>query len=74
MERAMKHWTISASAGDSKSMTAIHRSFIMGCVQNDVYELTLKAHNDAFAEMWSNAREDSATADYQKESKHQSNS
>ena len=58
MERAMKHWKISASAGDSDSMTAIHQLFKMGCVQNDVYELTLKAHNDAFAEMRSKGRED----------------
>ena len=58
MERAMKHWKISASAGDSDSMTAIHQLFKMGCVQNDVYELTLKAHNDSCAEMRSKARED----------------
>jgi hypothetical protein len=68
-ERAIKHWTISASAGHSQSMTDIKQSFerVDGGfhapegVENDVYELTLKAYNDACAEMWSKAREDAAT-------------
>ena len=51
---------ISASAGHSKSMASIQELIETGHVQSDVYELTLKAHNDSCAEMRSKAREDSA--------------
>jgi hypothetical protein len=57
MERAIKHCTISASAGHSKSMSAIEGSFEKGLVQTDAYKLTLKAYNDSCTEMKSNARE-----------------
>ncbi len=60
LERAIKHWMISASAGHSKSMASIQELIETGHVQSDVYELTLKAHNDSCAEMRSKAREDSA--------------
>jgi TPR repeat protein len=56
-ERAIRHWSISASAGDSKSMTAIEEEFQKGLVRTDVYELTLKAYNDSCEEMTSKARE-----------------
>jgi len=60
MERAIKHWTISASAGCRDSMTAIHREVERGRVQIDLFELTLKACNDSCAEMRSKARDDAA--------------
>jgi TPR repeat protein len=60
MERAIKHWTISASAGHRESMAAIIRPFNRGLVQNDVYELILKAYNDSCEEMRSKAREEVA--------------
>jgi TPR repeat protein len=47
MERAMKHWVISASAGDGESMPLIKRGFKTRHVKRDVYELTLKAYNDS---------------------------
>jgi TPR repeat protein len=63
MERAMKHWTISASAGDSKSMTAIQTLFEEGNVRTDAYELTLKSYNHSCEEMRSKAREDAGYVD-----------
>jgi TPR repeat protein len=60
MERAIKHWIISASAGHSKSILWIKKSFERGHVQSDVYELTLKVYNDSCTEMRSKAREDAA--------------
>jgi TPR repeat protein len=60
MERAIKHWTISASAGWSGSMTAIQEEFKRGHLQSDLFELTLKAYNDSCVEMRSKAREDAA--------------
>jgi TPR repeat protein len=63
MERAIKHWTISASAGQKKSMTAIQTSFDWGLVQTDAYELMLKVYTDSCEEMRSKAREDAARLD-----------
>ena len=59
-ERAIKHWTISASAGHGESMASIQELFERGHVNSDLYELTLKAYNDSCAEMRSKAREDAA--------------
>ena len=58
MERAIKHFMISASAGWSQAMEAIETLFKEGHVQSDLYELTLQAYNDSCAEMRSKARED----------------
>jgi TPR repeat protein len=63
MERAIKHWTISASAGCRDSMTAIQREFERGRLQIGLYEMTMKAYNDSCAEMRSKAREDAAYFD-----------
>ena len=60
MERAIKHWMISASAGQKESMASIQAEFECGHVQSDVYELTLNAHNHSCEEMRSKAREDAA--------------
>jgi hypothetical protein len=60
MERAIKHWIISASAGDSKAMRTIQENFGGGFVQTDVYELALKAYKYCCEEMTSKAREDAA--------------
>jgi hypothetical protein len=60
VERAVKHWMISASAGHDRSMTAIQEEFEEGLIQSDAYELTLKAYDDSLAEMGSQVRDDAA--------------
>ena len=60
VERAVKHWMISASAGHDRSMTKIQEEFEEGLIQSDVYELTLKAYGGSLAEMRSLVRDDVA--------------
>jgi TPR repeat protein len=60
MERAIKYWTFSASAGQKESMMMIKESFEKGLVQTDAYELMLKAYNHSCEEMRSKARDDAA--------------
>jgi TPR repeat protein len=60
LERAIKHWIISASAGHSKSILMIKKSLERGHVQNDVCELTMKAYNHSCEEMRSEARGEDA--------------
>ena len=60
VERSIKHWMISASAGHNDSMTVIKQEFERKLVQSDAYELTLKTHDDSLAEMRSQARDDAA--------------
>jgi TPR repeat protein len=57
MERAVKHWTIAASAGDYKAMHDLITSFKRGHIIRDAINLTLKAYNNACAEMRSDARD-----------------
>ena len=58
IERAIKHWMISASAGHRMSMKGIKRGFDQGEVNSDVYEPTLKEYNDSCDAMRSKLRED----------------
>ena len=62
VERAIKHFMISASAGWSQAMEAIKFLFKKRHVKRDLYELTLQAYNDSCAEMRSKAREDGMSA------------
>jgi hypothetical protein len=58
MERAVKHWKIAASAGDYKAMHhLITFGFKKGHISRDAINLTLKAYNNACAEMRSDARD-----------------
>jgi hypothetical protein len=56
-ERAVKHWTIAASAGCYISMHQLITSFKRGHIIRDAINLTLKAYNNARAEMRSDARD-----------------
>jgi TPR repeat protein len=60
VDRAIKHWIISASSGHSGSMPDIQRAFKRGLIQTDVYEQTLKAYDVSCAEMRSKARDGAA--------------
>ena len=57
-ERAIRHLTISASAGHRDSMTVLLEKFEKGFIQREVYQSMLKAYNDSCVEMTSKARED----------------
>jgi TPR repeat protein len=57
MERAVKHWTIAASAGDYDAMHQLITSFEKGHVSRETIDSTLKAYNNACAEMRSEARD-----------------
>jgi TPR repeat protein len=57
MERAVKHWTIAVSAGCYLSMHHLRTSFEEGAISRDAINLTLKAYNNACAEMRSDARD-----------------
>ena len=57
MERAVKHWTIAASAGDYTSMDIVRRCFEKGQVSRESIDSTLAAYNKSCAEMRSEARD-----------------
>ena len=57
VDRAIKHWIISASSGHGGSMPEIQRAFERGLVKSYVYEQTLKAYDVSCAEMRSEARD-----------------
>jgi hypothetical protein len=57
MERAMKHFTIGASAGDHKAMHHLITSFKRGHISRESIESTLAAYNNSCAEMRSEARD-----------------
>lgn len=60
MSGAMKHWTISAAAGDDKSLTVIRECFLNGHATKDDFEKALRAHKEAKDEMKSDQREAAA--------------
>jgi TPR repeat protein len=60
-KRALKHWMISAGAGDDKSLKAIRACFVNGHATKDDFEKALRAHKEAADEMRSDQR-DAATA------------
>ena len=56
-QRAMKHFTIAARAGDSKCLENVKKGFIAGLVTKNEYESTLRAYHESQMEMKSEARE-----------------
>ena len=56
-ERAVKHWTIAASAGCCHSMHELITFFEIGFVSRESIDSTLKAYNNSCAEMRSEARD-----------------
>lgn len=63
MERAVKHFMISAEAGDDDSLKAIQQGYLDGHATKDDFEMALRAHKEAKDEMTSDQR-DSAAAFY----------
>ena len=60
INRAVKHWMISASAGHDKSLTAIRAMFMEGYATKDDFERALRSHKEATDEMKSEQREAAA--------------
>jgi TPR repeat protein len=58
MERAVKHWTIAASAGSFNAMQHLKICFERGLVSRDSIDSILAAYNNSCAEMRSEARDD----------------
>ena len=59
-ERAMKHWMISAGAGDDISLHSIRQCFMNGLAPKDDFERALRAHKAASDEMKCEQREAAA--------------
>jgi TPR repeat protein len=57
MDRAIKHWTIAASAGDCYAMHTLITGFEKGYVSRESINSTLAAYNTSCAEMRSEARD-----------------
>jgi TPR repeat protein len=57
MERAVKHWTIAASAGHYIAMHELRELFDQGVVSRESIESTLIAYNSSCASMRSEARD-----------------
>jgi hypothetical protein len=57
MERAIKHWTIAASAGNYNSMNSLTKIFEIGAVSRESIDSTLTAYNNACAKMRSEPRD-----------------
>ena len=60
MSRAMKHWMISAGAGDDVSLKKIRDCFLEGHATKDDFENALRAHKESADEMKSEQREAAA--------------
>ena len=65
MDRAVKHWMISAGTGKDSSLGAIRRSFMNGNTTKDDFEKALRAHKEANDEMKSEQRETAAAVYFQ---------
>ena len=61
MNRAVKHFAISAGAGDDESLTAIRKYFLNGHATKDDFEMALRVHKEAADEMKSDQREAAAS-------------
>ena len=61
MDRAVKHWMISAAAGDDDSLKAIQQCFLNGHATKDDFERALRSHKEAQDEMKSDQREAAAS-------------
>jgi hypothetical protein len=57
MGRAVKHWTIAASAVCYDAMHHLLVEFERGVVERESIDLTLKSYNDSCVEMRSEARD-----------------
>ena len=57
MVRAVKHWTIAASAGDFGAMHQLRAIFEAGALSRDEIDSSLTAYNDCCVEMRSEARD-----------------
>jgi hypothetical protein len=57
MERAVKHWTIAASAGEYQAMHQLRIFFEKGLITRELIDSTLAAYNMSCAEMRSEARD-----------------
>jgi TPR repeat protein len=57
VERAVKHWTIAASAGDYEAMHNLRTGFENGLVSRESIDSILAAYNNSCAEMRSKARD-----------------
>ena len=62
MSRSVKHWMISAGAGDDDSLKSIQKCFVNGDATKDDFEKALRAHKDAKDEMSSDQRDKAAAA------------
>ena len=60
IDRALKHFTISAGAGYDDSLQKIRDLFMAGHATKDDFEKALRAHKDAKDEMKSDPREEAA--------------
>ena len=60
MDRAVKHWMISAGDGHDESLKAIREEFMRGNATKDDFEKALRAHQAAKNEMKSDQREAAA--------------
>ena len=60
--RAMKHWMISAAAGDDDSLKLIQQFFMSGHVTKDDFEKALRSHKESKDELTSDQREAAAAA------------
>jgi TPR repeat protein len=58
LQRAIEHWRIGANAGCHIAMNSLQIEFKRGYVSQDAINSTLKAYNNACAEMRSKARDD----------------
>jgi hypothetical protein len=56
-ERAVKHWTIAASAGCFSSMHYLRIGFEEGAISRESIDSTLAAYNNSCAELRSEARD-----------------
>jgi TPR repeat protein len=57
LERAMKHWTIAASAGHYNAMHTLQFGFQQGGISRESINTTLAAYNKSCAEMRSKSRD-----------------
>ena len=62
MDRAVKHWMISAGAGHDKSLQNIRKCYTNGHATKDDFERALRAHKEAKDEMKSDQRDASFVA------------
>ena len=57
VNRAVKHWMISAGAGDEDSLKAVQKCFMAGHATKDDFEKALRANKEAKDDMKSDQRD-----------------